>query len=180
MTTRFPGAEHPDWRRSARGPNGRHLCKRCLTEVPKGRLYWCGAACVDDHLQKSSASGMRRAVEARDHGVCAACGRDTEALRQSARGGDGCRFRYYPAAPDDSLRACGCASCLRAVELRAEGWPRDADRSWWEADHIVAVIEGGGPELSNLRTLCVPCHKRETAALAKRRADARRGQLALA
>ena len=44
----------------------------------------------------------------------------------------------------------------------------------WEADHIIPVIEGGGEcGLENYRTLCLPCHKKETAALAKRRAQRR-------
>ena len=54
------------------------------------------------------------------------------------------------------------------------GFP-DVTRRWWEADHIVPVIEGGGgcgPE--GYRTLCVPCHKAETAKLAARRAQKRR------
>ncbi len=49
------------------------------------------------------------------------------------------------------------------------------DSSWWEADHIVPVIEGGGgcgPE--GYRTLCLRCHRLETAALAARLAQSRR------
>lgn len=39
----------------------------------------------------------------------------------------------------------------------------------WQADHIVPVVEGGGEcGLENIRTLCTPCHKEETAALRKR------------
>lgn len=45
-----------------------------------------------------------------------------------------------------------------------------------EADHILPIILGGTSDRSNLRALCVPCHKEETAALARRRADARKGQ----
>jgi hypothetical protein len=38
-----------------------------------------------------------------------------------------------------------------------------------QADHTVAVSEGGGAcGLENLRTLCTPCHKKETAALRER------------
>lgn len=51
----------------------------------------------------------------------------------------------------------------------------DPTRSWWEADHIVPVSEGGGgcgPE--GYRTLCLPCHRRETAKLAARLAAKRR------
>lgn len=44
-----------------------------------------------------------------------------------------------------------------------------------QVDHIVPIIEGGHPfDLANLRMLCLPCHKAETAALATRRADARK------
>jgi hypothetical protein len=45
--------------------------------------------------------------------------------------------------------------------------------SLWQADHIRPVVEGGGGcGLDNYRTLCLRCHKRATAALATRRADA--------
>jgi hypothetical protein len=45
----------------------------------------------------------------------------------------------------------------------------------WEADHIIPVVEGGGEcGLENYRTLCLSCHRKETAALAKRRAERRR------
>jgi 5-methylcytosine-specific restriction endonuclease McrA len=43
--------------------------------------------------------------------------------------------------------------------------------AYWQADHTTPVAEGGGLcGLEGYRTLCTPCHKRETAALAKRRA----------
>lgn len=46
----------------------------------------------------------------------------------------------------------------------------------WEMDHIVPVVDGGGAcGLENLRTLCLPCHNKESARLAaylaKRRAE---------
>jgi hypothetical protein len=47
-------------------------------------------------------------------------------------------------------------------------------RSLWEADHIVPVVEGGGEcDLSNLRTLCLRCHRMATLGLRLRRAEAR-------
>lgn len=40
---------------------------------------------------------------------------------------------------------------------------------FWEADHIVPVIEGGGEcDLANYRTLCIPCHRKVTAELRAR------------
>jgi 5-methylcytosine-specific restriction endonuclease McrA len=57
-----------------------------------------------------------------------------------------------------------CARC--GVDARYDGW---------EADHIMPVSEGGGGcDLDGYRTLCIPCHKIETAQLAARRARARR------
>jgi len=53
-------------------------------------------------------------------------------------------------------------------------------RRLWDVDHIVPVVEGGGscgPE--GLRTLCIPCHRSETAKLARKRARQRRRQQSL-
>lgn len=45
-------------------------------------------------------------------------------------------------------------------------------RHLWEADHIVAVSEGGGEcSLENMQTLCCPCHKRATKELRGRLAS---------
>lgn len=60
-----------------------------------------------------------------------------------------------------------CALCNADTNNRELGWA-------WEMDHIVPVIEGGGLcGVDGYRTLCIPCHKKESAALAKRRAQAR-------
>jgi 5-methylcytosine-specific restriction endonuclease McrA len=80
-------------------------------------------------------------------------------------------MRYgYRAQPDiDALKK----------EYKERGWPvNDAVHCyrWWDVDHILPVSEGGGPDdyprdkdyLENLRTLCVPCHKKETRALRAR------------
>lgn len=43
-------------------------------------------------------------------------------------------------------------------------------RTLWDADHIVPVVEGGGEcDLSNIRTLCLRCHREVTQALRERR-----------
>jgi 5-methylcytosine-specific restriction endonuclease McrA len=67
-------------------------------------------------------------------------------------------------------------TCCHWAEF--DGWLRARgfilDQSFWEADHITAVVEGGGAcGLDNIRTLCRPCHLKETAALAARRAKER-------
>jgi 5-methylcytosine-specific restriction endonuclease McrA len=73
-----------------------------------------------------------------------------------------------------------CAKCETStcadLDLKLKPW-----RGWrgsghrWHADHIVPVVEGGGEcDLENYRTLCVTCHKQETAALRARLAEKRR------
>ena len=62
----------------------------------------------------------------------------------------------------------------RSQLRRQLGFPADS-RSAWQMDHATPVIEGGGMcGLEGLRTLCVPCHKRETKELAGRRAQQRK------
>jgi 5-methylcytosine-specific restriction endonuclease McrA len=67
-------------------------------------------------------------------------------------------------------------------DITAKGW-KDYGHTW-EADHVVPVVEGGGQcGLDNFRTLCLSCHRKETAKLLRRRAEQRRivpGQLAFA
>lgn len=63
------------------------------------------------------------------------------------------------------------------LTLLAE-WGVSANRkSLWDADHIVPVAEGGGEcDLTNMRTLCVRCHREKTAEL-KKRLKAQRGTI---
>ena len=76
--------------------------------------------------------------------------------------------RYAPVGP--LLRAE-----LEKLRIPESHWR--LTRRLWEMDHIVPVVEGGGScGLDNLRTLCVACHRKETAKLAKRRA--KRGRYA--
>jgi 5-methylcytosine-specific restriction endonuclease McrA len=42
------------------------------------------------------------------------------------------------------------------------GFIEGLHRDWWEADHIVERVRGGGTALSNLQSLCSPCHKAKT------------------
>jgi 5-methylcytosine-specific restriction protein A len=88
---------------------------------------------------------LREQVFARDHGVCARCGVDTEALRKNKR-----KLDY---------------AARRQFEKEWGG-----RRNLWDADHILPVVEGGGEcDLSNMRTLCLKCHREVTAELRARR-----------
>lgn len=72
-----------------------------------------------------------------------------------------------------TLRADGWSN----VKRRGRGIYSDAIKftSCWEADHIKAVIAGGGEcGIDNYRTLCFVCHKNASAEQARARASARR------
>lgn len=133
-----------------RGPNGRALCR------------WCGKECPPGN-GRTFCSGKRATFD-----------RATGAIREP---GEGCVHEH----------------CLRSQPgyARKLVWARDQGKcgrcgtvcenigSAWQADHVLPVVEGGGGcGLENLRTLCTGCHKDETAALARRRAEARRASRA--
>lgn len=91
---------------------------------------------------------LREKVFERDHGVCAVCGADTIALR-----GDMRKLDY----------------AARRLFLKKWGLREGSRKSLWDADHILPVAEGGGQcDLSNLRTLCLLCHRDATALLRQR------------
>lgn len=48
------------------------------------------------------------------------------------------------------------------------------DSSLWEADHIVAVEEGGSDDPDNLQPLCIPCHALKTGMAAGERKKRRK------
>lgn len=128
------------------GPNGERICYQCGGPLPKGRTYNCSPECSEKWQMRTSPSWMRHHVFKRDKGICALCGLDTIALADAL---DWC-LGHLESADFNALRfAIGVGS-------RYGG-------DLWDADHILPVIEGGGEcDLDNLRTLCIPCHKKVT------------------
>jgi 5-methylcytosine-specific restriction protein A len=140
------------------GPNGERICYNCGGPLPKGKPYNCSSKCSEEWRAKTSPAHMRYLLHQRDRGVCALCGLDTDALKRQY---DEFRDRekrgqLWNAKQDEFLKAHGIP------------WGRVVS-DWWDADHITPVIEGGGEcGLENFRTLCIPCHKKETAELRRR------------
>ena len=57
--------------------------------------------------------------------------------------------------------AVAYGSLRRALKIQAR-------HALWDADHIRAVVEGGGEcGLENMQTLCLWCHRDKTAAMRK-------------
>jgi 5-methylcytosine-specific restriction protein A len=138
---RNPDAGWIDTKTLERGTNGRALCRRCRIEVPKGRRSFCGNVCVHEWKLRSDPSYLRECVFARDKGICAACGVDTERWRRQ-------RSRRTGQKRLDFLQQIGVPPHRKSL---------------WDADHVVPVAFGGGScGLDNIQTLCYPCHLRKT------------------
>jgi 5-methylcytosine-specific restriction enzyme A len=146
------------------GPNGRPTCRQCGVEVPKGHRTFCGEDCVHLWRMQTSPSYLRAQVYKRDRGVCALCGVDTARLGRVI----GTEWKRVKLAVTTQQRR-------ERAEFRQEFRWYFRRTSYWDADHIIPVVEGGGQcTLENMRTLCIPCHQRATKELARRRASHRR------
>ena len=127
------------------------MCRWCKGAVSGRRRTFCSDACVHEWRLRSSTSYLRECVFERDKGICALCGNDTHKQQR--------RIMRLPFA--ERMRE------LRA--LQSAGAIHKGRKTWWEADHILAVVEGGDSNLENMRTLCIPCHKGVTRELRVRR-----------
>jgi 5-methylcytosine-specific restriction endonuclease McrA len=139
-------------------------CTWCGQPVGRGRQTWCSNRCVESYREQYDFEFARRKVFARDRGVCARCGCDT--YRQLHIIG---WLRQAHELPYREIREV-------AALLGVPPYGRD----YWEAHHRTARHEGGDNALENLETVCLECHKRETAAQRKRWAEARRSRPLLA
>lgn len=126
-------------------------CRWCKGEVSGRRRTFCSDACVHEWRLRSSTSYLRECVLERDRGICALCGLDTVKLRR----------RVMRLSFADRMRE------LRALIER--GAIHRGRKTWWEADHIRPVVEGGDSNLDNMRTLCIACHREVTRGLRERR-----------
>ena len=143
------------------GPTGKRLCAWCeRAEVGKGRRKYCGEECAEAYAVSRSPAFARLKVWYRDQGVCAICGFDSKAMRIQVDAtmkdiGERSRFAVCREIRD-AFHGLGFTRVHLSFLCFQSYW-------LWDADHIVPVVEGGQSTLENLRTLCVPCHKAETA-----------------
>lgn len=141
---------------------GQVVCVWCGGPVPSHRHRWCSRKCVLTYqIARGDQGAARLWLQWADW--------DLGALREPL-----------------PCEKCGLDMCDGAVEerIRVDAqnhqdpiWHRKArwaDEFNWDADHRIPLAEGGAKHPDNLRVLCRPCHKAETAALRKRLAEARR------
>ena len=120
---------------------------------------YCSYKCAEEGRVRRggmySSARIRAQIFSLEHGVCCLCGLDAHALFN----------RILSLHPAERLSALMNAkfklprSPTALNKLLQD--PKEAD--FWQADHIVAVAEGGGGcGIDNLRTLCTTCHSIET------------------
>ena len=130
--------------------------KRCEPEAP-----FCSSGCADAYLLRvGHGAEPRRQCFNRDRGICARCDRDCHALYLRMKPLPPARRRQVlDEAFDDGLG--GSLLTLRRYEGIAK---RCMPGDLWQADHIEAVMHGGGEAASvaQFQTLCTPCHLAKT------------------
>lgn len=154
-----------------KGPNGRNLCRRCSVEVPKGKRTFCSAKCVEAWRLTTDPTFLRRMVKRRDKGLCAKCGLPTRDIEKAISMLRRIRSRWGFVHPEIN----GISDGIRQILKTLLGSETPNRMTFWDADHVVEVIKGGGEcGLENMQTLCLWCHWKKTARLARERAEARK------
>jgi 5-methylcytosine-specific restriction protein A len=161
--------------------DGKVVCScGCGRNPVPPRRNWFSDECVQAWRVRNDPGYARSLVYARDKGICAICGcnADLELVKWLETAKESQRFiqailRHTPRGtlwPEIDMER----KRLWKRWKPAGAWNQFA-KTGWQADHIVPVVEGGGQcDLSNLRTLCIPCHKQETKALAARQKQKRK------
>jgi hypothetical protein len=130
------------------GENGYRLCRFCRKEVKPPKRTICSAVCLHEWKLRSDVKYLRDHVYQRDLGQCAICKIDT---------------RYQKIKVEDlkrSAKTSGANDELNQYLADIRVTPFESSKSLWHADHILAVMDGGGQcGIDNIRTLCVSCHK---------------------
>ena len=145
------------------------LCRWCGLDVhrlsPKRRTF-CSDECVHEFSLRSSSAYMRQYIAKRDKYICQICGLECKGFLQRMK------------------RFINEQGIKRKVSIRGESrkeleveffdmynieWINTQNRStFYDIDHIQEVVRGGGQcGEENLRTVCLRCHRIETARLRK-------------
>ncbi len=130
---------------------GLGICRFCKQSVSPPRKTFCSPECVHEWRLRSDTKYLREHLYERDLGICALCNEDTRYTKIDVEN----LKRVFRLTNDDS-------ELLRFLKSK-NITIKESHKSLWHADHILPVSLGGGETgLSNIRTLCVSCHKSVT------------------
>lgn len=131
-------------------------CTWCGTAAPRPRTKWCSDRCVAEFKERCDPTTYRNLAIERDGMVCRECGRDIVAAQAAAE----------REAEENFVKFSDWR--VREAIFKRHGMARG---QWFEVDHIVPVVEGGGLcGIDNLRVVCGACHAVATKRLSRRRA----------
>ena len=134
--------------------DGMTQCRWCSGSVLPPRRTFCSDECVHQHRLRTNSTYLRTCVYKRDNGICAICHQDTKLIaRQAKKYKANKEWKSFYKLLDDNN-----------IHHKRKIWARGFGGGLWDADHIKPVYEGGGScGLDNIRTLCIACHKKNTA-----------------
>lgn len=125
-------------------------CRWCEKGVLPPRRTMCSIECVHELKLRTSGRYLRSHVYKRDKGICNICGVDTKEIAKQIL------QEVNKSDREVIMKENG-------ISLKRKVWKRKNGGGLWDADHIISVKDGGGQcGLDNLRTLCIPCHKKKT------------------
>ena len=125
------------------------MCRMCGMSVLPPRRTMCSKECVHELRLRTSARYVRDCLYMRDKGICCKCKIDTKKIAKTALSLDGDEKKEF-------LKKYN-------ISLKRKIWKRKHGGGLWDADHIIAVKDGGGCcGLDNYQTLCISCHKNKT------------------
>lgn len=140
-------------------------CRFCGKPCEGRRTSFCSQACVEEWMIRTDPAHARTKVWERDRGVCGQCRKDTTLTGQ----------KIIQLPIKKMIATCERFSIpLRISPIQIARHSKAAPRMeihiqighLWEAHHKIAVVHGGAQMgLENLETLCIFCHRNETAAL---------------
>jgi hypothetical protein len=143
-----------DPKKLPKNEDGRNQCRWCSKSVMPPRRTFCSDECVHQHRLRTSTQYLRQCVYKRDNGICSLCKQDTKKIaREAKQYRTNKEFEKYYKLLETNL-----------IPKTRKLWLRGYGGGFWDADHIIAVHDGGGDcGLDNIRTLCIACHKKNTA-----------------
>jgi len=126
--------------------NGLPCCRWCNKGVKPPRRTMCSPECVHELQLRTSGRYLRDCVYKRDKGICYMCKIDTKKTAKEA-------LQLNTNEKETFLKTY-------SISLKRKIWIKKHGGGLWDADHIIAVKDGGGScGLENIRTLCIKCHK---------------------
>lgn len=144
------------------------LCRWCGLDVKRlstKRRTFCSDECVHEFNIRSSSSYIRQYIAKRDKYICQICGLDCYGFLHKLR----CYVKEQSIKRPISTYEDRKELEIEFFDMYNMEWVNTRNRSTlYDIDHINPVIKGGaqcGEE--NLRTLCLRCHRIETARLRK-------------